>query len=218
MKKYSIAGLLCVLVAVAVMAAVVEVPLAPAFTPAVQGVVGGGGTAASVAVCTSIEDSVTGTTDSTVTWAEGDVTQYQAQAFVADTSYSICKVDVYVQKIGSPTFTIKARVYTTTSSSPGAQTGADSDAVSVSTFPTTTSNWITFTFSGVKPSISTGTYFLALYTTNGPGDWSNYAGWDKEVTSTCMVGAKQCIQYSTNGSTWTEVDNRNMKYRIYKSE
>jgi hypothetical protein len=43
MKKYSIAGLLCVLVAVAVMAAVIEVPLAPAFTPAVQAVVGGGG-------------------------------------------------------------------------------------------------------------------------------------------------------------------------------
>jgi hypothetical protein len=46
LKRYSLAGVLLILIAVAVMAAVIEVPLAPAFTPAVQGVVGGGGAAA----------------------------------------------------------------------------------------------------------------------------------------------------------------------------
>lgn len=165
--------------------------------------------------CTDVEDSATGTTDSVVTWAEGDETIYQAQAFTVDSSYEVCKIEIYGRKVGAPTFTVYARIYNTSSSLPGTQVGGTSDAVAISGW-STSSDWHTFTFSGVKPSLSAGTYWIVLYTTNGPADWTNYAGWDKEVTTTCSVGAEDCIQYSTNGTTWTDLDNRVQKFRTYK--
>jgi hypothetical protein len=143
-----------------------------------------------------------------------------AQAFTVDVAYEISKVKLYLSKQGTPATNVWAEIHKAqggTSLTKGASTnivGGASDNVAItgiSAFPTY--GWITFTFSGTKPSLSSGTtYYLVLY-----GDYTIdgtnyvYVGQDK-IDPTFESGERWDI---SSALVWTKRESIDLIFEIY---
>ena len=80
----------------------------------------------SVATCTTVQ-TPTETGATTATFPNNGVTQqYHASKFVAEATNTICAVDIYISKVGTPsdTMVIVAKIYADDGGDPGLPTGA----------------------------------------------------------------------------------------------
>jgi hypothetical protein len=96
-------------------------------TPAL---IGGSVPTAAPPECTTAADSCTGTTNpADFNLGYSSTFVHLATRFVADADETICKINLYLKKTGSPTFTLTANIYTDSSNHPGTSLGPASASV-----------------------------------------------------------------------------------------
>lgn len=162
---------------------------------------------APTAGCSTITDSATAATSATMGLGYNAGTTYNAQSFVAGSSYTLCAVDVYLTKVSTPTYTLNAYIYSNVSSLPGSLVGTGSSNVSASTVAASEG---AIKFSDMSASLTSGTtYWIVLKATGSPNNGTTY------ITTAYSTGGLT-VQRSTDGTAWTLVDTAVSKYRTYK--
>jgi hypothetical protein len=139
------------------------------------------------------------------------------QTFTSATTGNIRSAVVYLNKTGSPTGTITAKIYAMTgtlglTSKPTGSALVTSDAVNVADFSSSLS-LVTLPFSS-SYSLTYGTnYALVLDTSNVTGDSSNAVEWGQDTTSPTHVGNK--FTSTNNGSSYTTSSSVDMCFYVY---
>jgi hypothetical protein len=172
---------------------------------AIQAVVSAGGAAAG---CSTLADSydTTGGDDITVGYWESADT-YVAGRYTSTQSYTMCGVEMYVKKTGTPTTqTLRANLYELDTDKPGALL-CTSDWVAVSTFGTSL-GWVKFPFSSACNVTTTYDYEIGLESNSG----SNGANSPWLQTGTAVLRTVQ----SADGSNWTTATTKSITYKTYK--
>ena len=142
--------------------------------------------------------------------------QFRGQSFTNTNEIELDSAKFYLKKNGSPTGNVYAKIYaiTGTSGTDGKPTGsvlATSDAIDVSTLPTSI-GLVTFTFSGVnRITLSATTNYVIQCNYNG-GDASNYVGFGTDNSSPTDDGNRS---FSTDGSTWTANTDYDSIFYVY---
>lgn len=151
--------------------------------------------AAGGAACSTQKDTVGGTTnDFDVVGADTDYT-YVGWQFTAGSNYTLCMTRLRLKKTGSPTFTVKAYIYTNSAGAPGTQVGTESAAFSVSTLTTTEAD---ADFTGMSAALTSGTvYWIVLVATGAPNDFTNFL-------SVAQISGSHNTKMSATGSGWTD--------------
>jgi len=90
-----------------------------------------------------------------------------SQSFKLSAARDITSIKLALKKFGSPTGNVWVEIHDDQDDTSGTKGASDidngaSDNVAVSSIGAD-SEWVTFTFSGTKPSLGTGTYYLVLY-------------------------------------------------------
>lgn len=121
---------------------------------------------------------------------------YTGFAFVAASSYTMCKIELSVIKIGTPSYTVTVSIYTDSADHPGTLVGTGSAAVNVSTFGTSYGN---ITFTGMSASITSGTrYWYVMQATSAPpNDMTNYSRIGYGVGTQYQASADSAVTWTT---------------------
>lgn len=174
----------------------------PAFSQMLQGVVGG--VAPATATCSTPKD---GTIDDGVDYAgsiaydSGSI--YMAASFTAGSSYTLCALDVKLSKTGSPTFNLRAAIYSD-GTGPSALVGTASADVSASTVGSSIG---TVSFTGLNASITSGSvYWVVIYYASGAlNHYADYVGYRIRSGS----GSQYSYKAATGPSSWTQLGQYN---------
>jgi hypothetical protein len=128
----------------------------------------------------------------------------KAVKFTASASYTCTSIALNLYKAGSPTFNVKAAIWTDVASAPGALVGTESNAIASSTF--TTSEAI-YTFTGVSATLVSGTsYWVVVRESDGAAySGSNYV----QVPYAASSGFS--IFRSETGASWASA-NGNVRF------
>jgi len=135
---------------------------------------------------------------------------WKASKFAASGDMTVCKIEVNLKKVGTPTHNITVHIYGSTGTEPNEADIIDSsDTVSASTL---TTSYAYITFTGLSAELTSGTeYWLVIQ--NAAGDGSNYVA--GQVDTGCDY--EEGTLYSSNGTTWGHSDyDRGFKYRLYE--
>jgi hypothetical protein len=151
------------------------------------GILGGGVTAAEAV---SVEKDSQKTTGSSDWWATNDK-WYAGGSFVAGSSYTLTRIDVYQSKGGSPTFNQTLTLYTSALNKPSTLVATSTNTPTVSSLSTSCGT-LTFNFNNI--AITNGTEYFIVG--EGHGDGSNYLNW-------CFTTGTHYMVYSIDASTWT---------------
>lgn len=121
---------------------------------------------------------------------------YAASSFTASSSYTVCKIDAIMYKVGSPTFMLRAAIYDDNGGEPGSLVGTASAELDSSTFDTSDG---TVTFTGLDADVTnTVLYWVVAYYSSGPQNFYNdYVKW-----SYFAAGAGDELFDSADGSSW----------------
>ncbi len=139
--------------------------------------------------------------------------KYLATKFVATSTDTVCKVDLYLRKLNSPTFDIRVSIFSHDAGDddPGTLIGTASDVIDSSTL---TGSEAVYTFVNISASITdTVTYWIVLEAVT-LGDGSNYVRWHYEAS-----GATERVNTDDDASgTWTNISTTvTLKYILYGS-
>jgi hypothetical protein len=206
-KLYLIPFLL--FLSIAVSAAVIEVPEAPAWM-----LIGGGQTGEEPpAGCETQAEACSDTTQGSNELSNDADSIYFATQFVASADETICKVAVLLTKNNSPTFNINAYIYDNNAGNPGSLVGSGSDAVAASGLPSSAGDLTTFSNMSGGPLTNTETYWLVLKASS-QGDGTDSVSVHK--TPICN-GTGEELRDSADGSSWNELStNRSVVWTGYK--
>lgn len=133
---------------------------------------------------------------------------YLASKITAAASYDACQLQVPLQRVGSPTFTMTFEVWSHDAGNdqPDALVGSGDtlDAASVSTDEATYSL-------DVSASLSSGATYWLLVRCDPVGDAGNHIVWMRQA-----AGAVELIKHSTDTSTWsTTSSTRCLAYNLF---
>ena len=147
--------------------------------------------------CTVQADQLTGTNNETNVLGNSTGTTYGAYIFTAASSYTLCAVTVPLEKVGSPSYTLNAYIFSVVSTLPASQIGTGSANLATSSLTTSFTN---VNFTGLNATIVNGTqYAIVVISTGAPNDFTNYAQWG----GTGVGSSPPCIYSSATGSSWT---------------
>jgi hypothetical protein len=135
---------------------------------------------------------------------------WKASKFAASGDMTVCKIEVNLKKVGSPTHNITVHIYGSTGTEPNEADIIDSsDAVAANTLST---NYGYIPFTGLSAGLTSGTeYWLVIQ--NAAGDGSNYVA--GQIDTGCDL--EEGTLYSSNGTTWGNSDSdRGFKYKFYE--
>lgn len=134
---------------------------------------------------------------------------YVGTDFVAASSYTLTRFDLYLLRIGSPTGNITAYIYSNSGGAPNTLLGTSTNTIDASTISDASPEWITWNFSGV--SLSNGTvYWIEI--TKSAGDDSNYIG--DYLGYTTFSG--RTVKWGTDATLGvSSYDNSQLNHRIY---
>lgn len=175
----------------------------PAFVAAILKPAAGG------VSCTTARDTWADTTSGTFPFGASSARQLAATGpFTAAASATICRIDIPLYKVGSPTFTMTAVIYTDSGGTqPGTQVGTASGTVDASTLGTSEpGTWVSFT--GASCAITSGTAYWVVVTTSaqdGEVDWP-YGG-----------GFGTGIEMTFNGTVWSTEASRRGKFALFSN-
>jgi hypothetical protein len=154
----------------------------------VAGVSGGQGAAGGGASVQKDSQTSTGSTD----WFATNDKWYAGGSFVAGSSYTLTRVDVYLSKGGSPTFNATGRIFATSGESPtGAALATSTNTPAVSSLGAACGT-LQFDFAGL--ALTNGTTYSIIV--EGHGDGANYI-------NACYTAGSRGMFYSIDASTWT---------------
>lgn len=163
-----------------------------------------------------LKDSNTAASNGTTVFGGAASTKYMASRFTAATSYTLTRVDVYLDKIGSPTFNITASIYTDNAGNPGTLIGSGSTN-SIGAGSVTGSEAL-YSLTGLNATINTGiatTYFI-VFTVDTVGDITNHCRWHRNASTTNQASGSHKIVESADASTWsTSSSTRQSKFATY---
>ena len=162
--------------------------------------------------CSTAQDGNTDTPNGFSPVGSGATFTYIATPFVAADSYDACKVTLYLDKVGTPTFNVHASIWSDTgSNTPNARIGDESAALNVGDVTTTENQPYGFTVSATGLTASTK-YWVVLRCAT-VGDASNYIQWRRNSTT---GGLTNPIVSSSDGSTWNNVSSsRRSRFQVY---
>lgn len=162
-----------------------------------------------VTTCDTAAQKCEGTTNAAYENFGATANVYRASKFTASATEIVCSVDLYMLKVGTPTFNIKVAVYShdAVNDKPNALVGSWSANKAGADIPAGT--WGKFT--GMSASITNETtYWKVLYTDGNDG--SNYGRVYR--SDDCGTGR---TMYSADGSSWTQIQTGDgWLYRFYK--
>lgn len=152
------------------------------------------GKAAGGGACTVQKDSVTAA-ESDIAYIGADTAEtYTAGQFTAGSTYTICAVTLRIRKVGTPTFTLNAYIYTNNAGNPGTLVGTGSDNFSISSLSTSDGP---AAFTGLSASLTSGTvYWIVVKATSAPNDFTNYG-------YVSGANGSNTFKHSSNGTSWT---------------
>lgn len=149
-------------------------------------------------------------------WKASNI-DWSAQKFQASESYTLCKTDVVLRKVGTPNFNFYIQIFSNSCSTcdrsddtPGSIIGGtESDAISSSTF---TESFATYLFINSSFALTSGDwYWVVVMSKDSYGDNDNYVVWAYDID---VVGENE---YSGDGSSWTSyAADRTLRFINYK--
>lgn len=136
-----------------------------------------------------------------------DTNDWIGAHFTAGASYTACAIKLRLKKYGSPTFKIRAAIYTNNTESPcnvvncpGTIVGTASEEFDVSVL--TTSEAL-YTLTGMSAALTNTTvYWLVLYYSSGATNYYN----DYIQLASKSGGINDITHYGTDGLAWTAGD------------
>lgn len=165
------------------------------------------------ASCSTLKDSNTGTSGHDW-YVIGNYTNntYRATKFTAGSSYSVCKIELLLGKLGAtglPTGNIFANIYSDSGSAPSSML-ATSSAVDSSTLAALgSSNYVSFTFAS-PVALTSGTVYWIGPSKLESQSFNSYVGWwgpDTFVANGNMV--------SSNSTAWDTGTSRRLNFKTY---
>ncbi len=155
-----------------------------------------------------LKDSNTGTSVTANNVTFGSASRMGAGSFTAGSSYTLARVDVYVNTVGTPVRDITCQIWSTTGTTPDTAIGTESAAVSTSTFPSSEG---IVSFYPAATIVSGTTYHIVLKGTTSSS--SNYFQWHR------TAGSHRFDQSNDSTVSWTSpVTSIQMKFAAYAFE
>lgn len=146
----------------------------------------------SAAGCSTQRDAGTDSTSGQAAIGNWSGEKYIALSFTATATYTCCRIDVPLTRVGAPVADIRVAIYSDSSAYPSTLLST-SNAVNASTISTTTTE---VSFEGLSASISSGvTYWVVVYTATAEG-YSDYIKWDYAYAGSAPSRS------SGDGSSW----------------
>ena len=157
----------------------------------------------------TLKDSNTAASNGSQTFGGAAGTKYIAGRFTSGaTGYTLTRVDVYLAKVGTPSFNISASIYTNNADSPGTLVGTGSTN-SIATGDLTASEAL-YSFTGLSAGLSATTDYYIVLTCNSVGDISNRGLWYHNSSAANQTDT------SSDATTWnTNSSSRQIKYATY---
>lgn len=146
--------------------------------------------------CTTLADNQTGTNNESSPLGNSIGNTYGAFAFTAGSSYTLCAVQVPLEKLSSPTFTLIAYVYSDSSNTPGSKIGIGSASIATNTL---SGSYTNVKFTGLSSPITSGAqYWIVIVSSGSPNDYTNYVDWGGTSS-----GCTPYFAISAAGSSWS---------------
>lgn len=155
-------------------------------------------------VVTSAEPTLptlqTSCTNNGYIYSNSTPSKYITGTFVASSSYTVKAIDIAVFKVGSPTGTYTAKIYSTSGYNPSSVLASSTTVRNASEISGTQVSMqvVSFDFSGVTLTYGTR-YAIVLYSTDADGD-ANYVGYGIGAAS---CASDQSIRLSSDGASWS---------------
>lgn len=162
--------------------------------------------------CTTARDANTAANNGHTTVGQTSASAYVATFFTAAATYTACELQLYIDKLGTPNWSLFASIYTDSGSdTPGTLIGDESDAVATSGLGTTEA---AVTFSNFNASISSATRYFIVLRCSATGDLSNHVRWYRNSVS----AGTNSIVASADGLTWSNISSsRRNKFQGYSA-
>jgi hypothetical protein len=155
--------------------------------------------------CATPRDSMTGVAAGS---ANNVFTLYKASSFVAAANATICTVDLYLSKSGTPAGNISVAYYTDSGGSPGALID-ESDAVAATGVASSEG---AFRFStGLSAAITSGNTFWVVLHCTSTGDGSDNVKWHFRGVGTGS------LKESNDASSWSVIDSTAAKFESFSN-
>lgn len=165
----------------------------------------GPGRASTSGGCSTLADSVTGTSAGNESLGSFSSSTYKGGNFTAASSYTLCSVTLRLAKVSSPTQTAYAAIYTDNSGVPGTLVGTQSANSSMSGWSASEGD---VTFTGMSAAITSGSVYWIILRASA-ADSSNYG-------AIYRLGGSGIFANSSNGSTWTPSASRTILFQAYR--
>lgn len=161
------------------------------------------------ASCTTLQlDYSGGGTSDSRTTANSSSFIYLASAFGTTGGFTCCAASAWLERIGSPSGTLTAEIWSDAAGSPSAIVGSSSNTVNISSVPTSQTET---SFTGISAALSASTsYWLVLRSSFTPSGTDGYYLYRRDVSAT--------IKKSSSGSSWsTESSARRSKIKLFST-
>jgi hypothetical protein len=177
--------------------------------------VGGGGTSGgelpAEPSCTNVVESFTLASNGSSTLGLNTGNDWTAQQFVASASYDACSLDVYLSKLGAPTYNMAWAIYSNNDAGgtnvPGTMIGSSASLAATSVTETETLYNLSISATGLV----SGSVYWIVAQCDAAGDALNCVKWHR--ASTVLANS---IMQSGDGSAWSLVSGtRVSKYTLY---
>jgi len=156
--------------------------------------------------CSTAQDSEENTGTSQGNVGSHSFYQYRAGNIDTTSAYTVCKVELSLKSVGSPTQDLTVSIYDDSSGEPGSLVGTASDAVDASTIGSTF-EWVEFT--GISAVLSDATtYWVVIHA--DAADSGNYVHWEY----TNGGDASDRLAYDANGVGPWSSDGSNLPFRL----
>jgi len=159
--------------------------------------------------CTTLKlDYSGGGTGDSRTTANSSSFIYLASAFGTTGGFTCCAASAWLERIGSPSGTLTAEIWSDAAGSPSAIVGSSSNTVNISSVPTSQTET---SFTGISAALSASTsYWLVLRSSFTPSGTDGYYLYRRDVSAT--------IKKSSSGSSWsTETSARRTKLKLFSA-
>jgi hypothetical protein len=155
----------------------------------------------------SLKEDTSGASEGTIDFNNQSDRNYMGTYFVATSTYTISSINLFLQKVGSPSWDITVALYSNNTNKPGTLISLSSTVASSGVPGTETET--SFTLGG---SIINGTTYWLVLNGASVGDVSNYIKWHS--VSGTYPGYFQ-TQKSADAITWAGFSNITGKSKIY---
>jgi hypothetical protein len=161
---------------------------------------------AGAAPCTTLRESQT-TASATVSCFNGSSTTFVGSQWTTAATYTLCRLTTRIYRVGTPTGTITAYIYTNNLGEPGTLLATSTTTISAGALTDSTAGEDAgFTFAGL--SLTSGTaYYMVLGSSAVSG--ANFVRWVAGATSTGNTDS------SADATTWASVGTRQLGFQAF---